>query len=109
LLNRWARGNLGNLDGRAGALGNASKVRTQAFGNVMTLRGAIVPRYQVDLDVRLIRPVAKEVVPDKTIEVVGSGDTRINLVVGDLRFLRYPPAQLLGNLRGAFKRGPFGR
>ncbi len=48
-------------------------------------------------------PVAKEVVPDKAIEIVGSGDTRINLVVGDFRFLRYPAAQLLSNLRGALQ------
>ncbi len=55
LLNRWAGWNLGYLNGGAGAVGDAREVRTQALGNVMTLRRTIVARSEIDLNVRLIR------------------------------------------------------
>ncbi len=82
---RRPRRNLGQLDAGAILLRNAVQCGADAPCDVMTLRFAVVPRKQVDLDVGLVRLPSHEVMPHQTIEVVGSGGAGVNLVIQHFR------------------------
>lgn len=51
----------------------------------MALRAAVFDRQQIDLDVCLIRLLSQVVVTDEAIEIVGTGEPHVRLIVGDLR------------------------
>ena len=59
--------------------------RAHTFGDVMTLRLALMLADEVHLNVRDTGATAHEVVTHQAVEIVGRGDTGIDLVVGDFR------------------------
>src|SRR5215469_744062 len=72
----------------------------------MALRRALMSRNKVDLNIRLIRLSAQEVMTDQPVEVVRSGDACIDLIVDHLRLLGEIVAKLLSNVCCLLERGP---
>ena len=96
---RWARRDLSHLQARAVLFTDGIYCLADALGNVVTLPGARVLRYQVHLNVRTVRALPQEVVTYQPVEVVRPGSTRVDLVIDDLGLLGDPARQFARHAR----------
>ena len=75
------------LDTRAVTVADLHQPRTQALGDSMALRAALVAVPEVHLDVGLVGAAPQEVMPHQPVEVVRTRRACIHLVVRDFRLL----------------------
>ena len=74
----------GDRDASFRLVGNLFRPGAQAFGDVVTLRLALIRWFEIDLNISLIGSAAEIVVADKPVEVERGGGARVNLKVGDV-------------------------
>ena len=84
------------------------KFGSEALRDLMALRASICQRKQIDLYVRLIRLIAQIVMPDKSVKVIRTGESGVELIVRYFRLLAEILAERLANTCCLLQRGSVG-
>ena len=107
-LQHWRAGwHLGDGDTGFVAIRDGGDGRANAFGDVVALCFALVLADEVDLDVGDVGTAAHEVVAHEAVEVVGRGDTGVDLVIGHFGFGADRGGHFAGDGGGLFQRRAF--
>ncbi len=95
-------------DARVEARGDRCDAGADPLRDIVALRAPFAFRKQVYLNVRDVRTLAEEVVPNESVEIVWRGNAGVDLVIGHFRFGADGGGDFARDLRGALERAAFG-
>ena len=99
--------NFRDLDTCSEAGSDWCQLHAQCLGDVMALSLAISLRQKVDLNIRLIGFITHKVMANKSVEVVRTTGSSVDLIVNDLLCLRDTTGQFTCNRERSLKGCPF--